>query len=342
MPMISVLMPVYNAEKYLALAIESILNQTFSDFEFLIFNDGSSDSSKEIIQSFKDPRIKLFDYSTNVGYVGHLNHGIEVATGKYIARMDADDISLPERFEMQVRFLEKNPEIGLCGAWMCEFNGSDTSGKRIIYKYFADHEEICVKLLRHNSFAHPVVMIRRSILIDNGLKYEVDYMPTEDYRLWVTLKKYTRFHNIQKVLLQYRQHTNQISTQKFELRHKNANRIKLGLIEEIFGGLSERETVLYTDIINKTHSDSNSYLSELYSLINKIISTNEEKKVYHPGLLNKEFQNIWKSVSRQCITKNRKVIFFWMKLYPNKNSFKYYAYMFYLLFSSFKLKRPTK
>jgi len=339
MPMISVLMPVYNAEKYLALAIQSILDQTFSDFEFLIFNDGSSDSSRDIIQSFKDPRIKLFDYASNSGYVTHLNHGLQIAEGKYIARMDADDISLRERFEMQVHVLENNPEIGLCGAWIDEFDETNVSSKRILYKYPPTHEEICVKLMRHNSFAHPVVMMRRSVLMDRELRYEHEYMPCEDYRLWVSLRKYTRFHNIQKVLLHYRKHFNQITTQKMGLRFQNANKIKVELLGELLGSVTAKEAKTYTDILNKTYSSNTNDLEDIYTLINKIISTNNRKKDYPPNLINKQLQNMWKSVSKNSVAKNPKVILFWMKWYPNKNSFKYYAYFLYLLIFRMRLTK---
>jgi hypothetical protein len=153
------------------------------------------------------------------------------------------------------------------------------------------------------------------------------------------MRKHTRFYNIQKILLHYRRHTNQISEQKIELQHRTKDKIKIGLVEEILGNLSERESALYSDILRKTHSASTGYLSELYSLINKIISTNNRKKDYRPNLLNEEFQNIWKAVSKQCISKNPKVILFWMKMYPKKNSFNYYAYFVYLLLSRFRLAK---
>ena len=336
MPVISVIMPVYNAEKYVGSAIDSILKQTFTDFEFLIFNDGSSDNSKQVIESFKDARIKLYDHTVNSGYVVHLNRGIELAMGKYIARMDADDISMPERFEMQVKFLESHPEVGLCGAWISQFEGKDDPGTRVLYHYSADHDEIGVKLLRHNSFAHPVVMIRRSVLIDHGLRYEPDFMPSEDARLWTLLRRYTRLHNIQKVLLYYRKHDNQISTEKMSLRHRNTTRIKVEMIEEITGPLSEKEKLIYSDVILQTYSDSSEYLSGVYALVNKIIDANNIKKIHSPKLLNEQFQNILKSVSKKTMPANRKALWFWMKSYPQKKSLDYFAFIFYLLFTSFK------
>ena len=331
MPLISVILPVYNAENYVATAIESILTQTFTDFELLIFNDGSSDKSKEIIQQYNDPRIKLFDDSVNAGLVTRLNMGIELATGKYIARMDADDVSSPERFKKQVDFLENNPAIGVCGAWTYELANTHDTIQRV-YKYLVTHEEICVKLLRQNSFAHPVVMMRRSILMDHAIRYEQDYFPSEDFRLWTRLKKVTRFYNIPQTLLYYRVHPKQTST--LELLNKKSTGIKVQLVRELLGDLTANEEALYVDILMQKYRNDSSYLSDLYTFINKIIKTNNIKKLYDRTLLAKEFEGIWRSISKKCIAKNKKVIFFWLKLYPTKTSFKYYAYPFYLLFSS--------
>lgn len=335
MPLISVIMPVYNAEKYVGSAIESILKQTFTDFEFLIFNDGSTDNSKQVIERFKDPRIKLYDYTANYGYVSHLNRGIELATGKYIARMDADDISVPNRFQTQVSYLERHPHVGLCGAWILQFEGADEPGTRVLYKYPFDHDEICVKLLRHNSFAHPVVMMRRSVLMEHELRYEPGFMPSEDARLWSIMRRYTRLHNIQKVLLHYRKHNNQISTEKRDLRHRNTTRIKVEMIEEITGPLTEKEKSIYSQMILQTYSNSSEYISGVYELVNKIIDANSVKKVYARRLLNQQLRHVLKTVSKKTVPGNRKALLFWMKSYPEKRSFDYFAFMFYLLFSSF-------
>ena len=340
MPLISVILPVYNAENYVATAIESILAQTYTDFELLIFNDGSSDRSKEIIRGYNDPRIKLFDDSMNAGLVARLNMGIELATGKYIARMDADDVALTTRFKKQVDFLESNPEIGVCGAWIYELATPDMYER--VYKYVETHEEICVKLLRQNSFAHPAVMMRRSVLMDHGIRYEQEYFPSEDFRLWTRLMQFTRFYNIPQTLLYYRVHPNQTST--LELPNKKSTGIKIQLISELLGGLTENEEALYVDIVMQKYRNDSSYLSDLFTFLNKIIKRNKIKKLYDRTLLAKEFESIWTSITRKCYAKNKKAIFFWMKLYPAKTSFRYYAFPFYLILSSLTLsnKRSSK
>jgi glycosyltransferase involved in cell wall biosynthesis len=208
-PLVSVIMPVYNAGQYLAEAIESILNQTFTDFEFLIFNDGSKDNSLEIIKSYNDSRIVLAYNGENKGYVSHLNEGIRMARGKYIARMDADDISLPQRLEKQVTFLEQNPDYVMCGSRVDTFGLTQGTVALPL-----SNEEIKLKMLYITPFAHPSVMLRKSILQDNHLFYDDNVMPAEDLDLWIRLAPFGKMYNIKESLLLYRTHGQNISFQK--------------------------------------------------------------------------------------------------------------------------------
>jgi len=220
-PFASVLMPVYNAEKYLAEAIESILHQTYSNFEFLIFDDGSTDNSLNIIKAHKDPRIKVFHSQANDGLVKHLNKGIDIAKGKYIVRMDADDISHPTRLEEQVAFMEKNPEVGVCGSYVEVF------GKMAyISKLPTDHEQMIVALLYFTPIIHPSVIIRKDVLDYFNIRYKPAFLFAEDTELWYQLSKVTRLANIPRVLLKYRIHNQNISVTKWESH-------QLGLLKKI-------------------------------------------------------------------------------------------------------------
>src|SRR3990167_9325600 len=149
-PLVTVLMPVYNGKKYLKEAIESVLNQTFRDFEFLIIDDGSTDKSAEIIKSFNDARIRLERNVTNLGLIKTLNNGLTLSRGKYIARMDCDDISLPKRLSVQVNFMEKHPEIGICGSWVKVMGLK----QEFVNRYPQKHEETRAYLLL-NYRMHP-------------------------------------------------------------------------------------------------------------------------------------------------------------------------------------------
>ena len=198
-PKISVVMPVYNAERFLSEAIESILNQTFKDFELIIINDGSTDSSLEIINRYKaqDERIVLVNRE-NRGLVCSLNEGIEKAEGKYIARMDADDISLPTRFEEQIKVLESFKQIDIVG---CHYEQIDENSKTTgTVRVPLNQDEICMTLCYTVPFPHASVMIRKEIL--NKQKYEE--FPTEDYLLWSKLYNNKNFYNLDKILLRYR------------------------------------------------------------------------------------------------------------------------------------------
>lgn len=204
-PKISVIMPVYNAQEYIREAIDSILNQTFSDFEFIIINDGSTDNSVEIIKNYNDPRIVLVDNTENKGLVSVLNQGLQLAQGEYIARMDADDISLPNRFMEQVNYLDKHPQVGILGAWFHIFgNKINRIEKKHKFPKLKD-------ILETSPVGHPVAMLRKSVFDKYNLQYDKAYKHAEDYELWVRASKLTKIANLQKVLLKYRWHDNNIS-----------------------------------------------------------------------------------------------------------------------------------
>ncbi len=201
---ISVVMSVYNAERFLKEAIDSILAQTFEDFEFIIIDDGSADSSKAIILSYKDSRIRLIVNPENKGLAYSLNTGLTAARGKYIVRMDADDIALPYRLERQSEFMESNRRVGVCGSYvMCiDENGS----KRQVVAYPATDTGIRAFAFFQSPFCHPAVIIRRQTLENYRLSYPAEYYCAEDYGLWVDLLRHSQVANIPEVLLYYRKH----------------------------------------------------------------------------------------------------------------------------------------
>jgi glycosyltransferase involved in cell wall biosynthesis len=205
-PKITVIMPVYNSGKYIKEAIESVLNQTFEDFEFLIISDPSTDDSIDIIESFNDPRIKLIKNEQKLGIVKSLNIGIDLAKGKYIIRMDADDISRPKRFKRQVDFMDNNLSIGVCGSYNMLFGA--VNGQ--IIKYPLSSTELKSLSLFGCCFAHPSVIIRKSLLDEHNFRYP-ESSGAEDYALWIKILKSTEFATIPDVLLLYRIHPDQAS-----------------------------------------------------------------------------------------------------------------------------------
>ena len=219
MPKISVLMPAYNAEKYITEAIDSVLCQTYTDFEFIIIDDGSTDSTPYIIASYADPRIRYVKNDKNLGIVGALNRGIALAQGEYIARIDADDISLPERFALQVAYMDNNPEVGVCGTAIRLFGEGIEESDRF---FSSTADALKSELLFNSCIAHPTAIIRRRILLDHDLRYEEAYKGREDYALWWEISKHSGLHVINQVLHRYRIHASQITAKKSDQMAKVA------------------------------------------------------------------------------------------------------------------------
>jgi len=217
-PIVSVVMSVYNGEKYLRESVESILNQTFSDFEFIIINDGSTDVSREILESYHDERIVLV-HQENVGLTRALNKGLALAKGKYIARQDADDISRPERLEKQVAFMEAIPSVGLLGT---RFEFIDENGTIVRTSPLPTENSILQdQLISINLFCHASVVIRREALEKAG-GYRDFFRYSQDYDLWLRIAEQYEIANLTYMLVQYRELPDAISAEKILLQSRYA------------------------------------------------------------------------------------------------------------------------
>jgi glycosyltransferase involved in cell wall biosynthesis len=217
MPQVTVLMPVFNSGKFLDAAISSILSQTYPDFEFIIIDDGSTDNSAAIIKSFKDPRIRFFQNEINLGITRTLNKGIELASTEYIARMDADDISYPDRLKKQYKYLREHPDCALVSSLVRVINedGDFVREDNFKSKYYY------YNLTFFSWIYHPSVMYRKKA-VESVNKYTVDY--AEDFELFWQLSRLYKIHNMDEVLLEYR-----ISNQSLHLvlrkeEHERAHR----------------------------------------------------------------------------------------------------------------------
>jgi len=206
-PKITVLMAVYNGEKYLKKAIDSILNQTFKNFEFLIINDGSTDNTVKILQNYKDPRIKIVTNKKNLGLVKSLNKGLDIARGEYIARMDADDISLPNRLRTQLDFMKKNKKYVVVGS---SVEVIDEKGN-IITTWRREGDPLLLKwkLIVSPSIMHSTAFFKKNIIIKEG-KYNIEFKDAEDFELWSRLSDKYLLSNIEKPLVQYRIHDSSV------------------------------------------------------------------------------------------------------------------------------------
>ena len=206
-PLVTVLMPVYNGEKYLCEAIESILNQTFTDFEFLIIDDNSKDGSYEIIKRFNDKRIKLLRNSTNIGQTETLNLGLKVSKGLYIARLDQDDLALPQRLEVQVQHITDNPEIVLVGSWCLFIDGKDNNIGEFCPP--ASRQDIIDYIVSvNNPFPHSSVIFSRQVV--NELGGYPDFAYGQDMALWLEIMRHDYEYAIMPdFLVKLRRHDSQ-------------------------------------------------------------------------------------------------------------------------------------
>jgi glycosyltransferase involved in cell wall biosynthesis len=207
-------MAVYNGDRYLREAVNSILSQTFKDFEFIIIDDGSTDRSPELLASYAraDKRVKLIS-RPNTGLTKSLNEGLHLARGEFVARMDGDDVSLPERFERQVDYLREHPEVDLVGSRV-EFIDPDGNPINLKPGLMMTHEEIDTALLRKGwPVVHPAVMMRRQAVLAIG-GYSEAYPTNQDHDLFLRLAEHGKLANLPDVLLQYRQHFQSITLAK--------------------------------------------------------------------------------------------------------------------------------
>lgn len=234
-PKVTVLMSIYNGERNLHEAIDSILNQTFENFEFLIVNDGSTDATTLILQGYSDPRIKIITNEKNVGLTRSLNKGLRMARGRYVARMDADDVSLPQRLGRQVEFLDRNEKIGAVGTAVKNID----KNRRFLGKHYVrgDHAILRAYLLINNIFRHPTLMIRRDLVEEIG-GYDESLFFGQDYDLLWRLGRVTELANLPDALLLYRMEGNYCTLCNRQNQMRDAFKISLKAVRESLKGRS--------------------------------------------------------------------------------------------------------
>lgn len=248
-PKVTVLMSVYNGEKYLREAVDSILNQTFKDFEFLIINDGSTDKTLDILQSYKDPRIRIVNNKKNIGLTKSLNKGLKIAKGEYIARMDADDVSLPKRLQFQVNLMNKNKDTVLCGTNTLSIN---ETGEKISGPWWQDSLlPMEWQILLSNPIAHPTAMIRKNFIINQFQPIYRTIVNAEDYDLWCRLVLRGKIERLNKVLLFYRLRKDSESHRNIGQAKKDSRESLNTLIEKISGRKTPKIHFVLTSFCQK-------------------------------------------------------------------------------------------
>ena len=247
-PILSVLMPVFNSERFVAETIDSVLNQTFTDFEFLILDDASTDKSFEIIKDFEkqDSRIKVYQNEKNLGVVESRNKLIELSKGKYIAWIDSDDIALENRFEEEIKFLEEHPEIGMVGAFPIII---DEFGNKIgKWLFETDPQKLKIELFFHSPFLSSSVMIRKNTIPQNY--YDSGFPVAEDFDLYSKISENSEIANIPETLVKYRINSKGLSKSNSEKMEKlsvqvikeHAERLGIKLEENTINKLRKPKT----------------------------------------------------------------------------------------------------
>ena len=294
---VSVIMSVYNTdEKFLRDSIESILNQEFEDFEFIIINDGSQEETVKIIESYTDDRIVRINNIQNIGLTQSLNVGLRVAKGKYIARMDADDISYKLRLKKQYNFMEKHKNVDVLGVWT-------TDGKHV-QKHDGNisSESRKVRMLFKNAgIAHPTAFIRNAFLKQNGIQYDETIKKSQDYKLWIDcLACGGIFAVYPETLLLYRIHDKQISADVTGEQSRYAQEIRINLIRQLCSDITDAELQQFIFLDKAMLSQE-----QFKVLCEKIEKGNNEKKIYNAKYLQYELgeyrKRLYKSKDIGCV-----------------------------------------
>jgi len=295
-PKVSVIMPVYNGQDYLSEAIESILGQTFTDFEFIIIDDGSTDKSLDIIKTYTDSRIMLIRNETNLKLIASLNKGMKMANGKYIARMDADDISLPERLAKQVEFMDQHSNIAVCGTWVELFGDCEQS-----FWQFTDNPDVakCV-LLFGCCIAHPSVMLRKTIL-ESGFYYSYLYPHAEDYGLWVQIAKKYDITSLPQVLLKYRISSMQKSAKEAQQVREETEKIQLEQLNALGIKASEQECLLHWTISRNQFIPDISFAHAVLAWFIKLKEANSLFHYYPEPVFTEVLRMYWNNVCKNLV-----------------------------------------
>lgn len=284
-------MSVYNGARYLREAMDSILEQSHRDFEFLVIDDGSTDGSVEIMESYRDKRIRILRNRSNLGLAASLNKGLDMAEGEYIARMDADDISLRHRLGKQVAFMDRNPEVGVCGTWIRFFG----QRKRVI-KFPTDPDKIKCNLFFLNVVGHSSVLLRKKYFSKFGLHYDTSMKRTQDYDLWVRASRLFPVANIGEVLLHYRIHEDQAAMRYPEDQRRTAQIVWYKQLMDIGIQPTEDELELHVSVCEMSFPRCGDFAVKAENWFQKIRTANRVHSVFPEPMFSRCLDNRLRNV----------------------------------------------
>lgn len=292
-------MPVFNGQEYLQEAIDSVLDQSFSDFEFIIIDDGSSDATIDILADYEkqDSRIVIRRFEQNQGISTSLNYGMYQARGQFIARMDADDISRVDRLEKQVEFLNMHSEIDVCGTWV-ELTGN-SAGE--IWRYPLSHDAICAGMIFANTLVHSTVMFRADSIKKYKISYDENTQYAQDYELWSRILPFVKFANLGIPLLKYRVYMQDDHGLKLEKQLETKSQVLHRLLSSLAVKFSQEEFDLHQQLGLHQYKDDEEFFLDSRIWLEKLLKANMERKLVLPPIFSKELGRYWTEV---CIHSN--------------------------------------
>jgi glycosyltransferase involved in cell wall biosynthesis len=308
-PRVTVLMPVYNAAAYVADAAGSILSGGFRDLELLAINDGSSDDSEERLRAIADPRLRIVNNPVNMGVVRTLNRGLDLAAGEFIARMDADDISMPRRLGQQLAFMEANPGIGVCGTWARTFGG----GARVTLRAPLTPAQIKVQLFGYNALAHPTVMLRRALFQRYELRFCAAAVHAEDLELWMRASEHFPLANIPVVGLRYRVHANQIAQRFAAEEQRTLQRLRRRQLALLVADATESEAALHLKLLDPVERLTLGELVEVGRWLGRLDDANVRSRRYDPGEFRSFLAVRWLNAAHRCAPPQMRVWRTWRR-----------------------------
>ena len=303
-PRVTVLMPVYNAAATVREAVDSVLAQTYGDFEFLIIDDGSSDETARIVRSYDDPRIRSESNGQNLGVVRTLNKGLDLARGEYLVRMDADDVSLPDRLARQVAFMDEHPTVGACGSWVVTM-GDKTAD---ILRYPCAPEDIKAHLLFYNVIVHPSVCLRQAAFPANELRYDEGFPHAEDFELWQRACRAFPLANIDRVLLRHRIHEHSVTRRNQSAQAETLRRIDYRSLMELGIDPDEEQLSLHRRISEYGQNYRDLAPDAVEGWLLRLIEANDHAGVFSPRALQHVCGKLWFRYCRVSLESGERIV----------------------------------
>lgn len=269
MSRVTVLMPTYNVAPWVDQAIQSVLNQSYKDFELLVVDDASTDDTLAHVRTINDSRIRIAAFPDNVGLADNLNRGLDLIDTEFVARMDGDDIAEPDWLATGVEVLDNHPEVGVC-SFGFQFFGTKTS----LVRFPEWHEDSKAQMLFGCTVIVPV--LRRSVFVENNLHYSTSAFPAEDYMMWSDVYRVTQVYNVQRTLFHYRTHETQISTSKRQAQIEKSNAVRLRMLDWLNDGFTEDEKHYFLDVFVPCVVKGKSSVEELKQFADLLVSRNTQ------------------------------------------------------------------